>query len=266
MLKLGLKCSCYPQQLNDRLQYNPDIIELHLNEDDLFGDKRKKLETTITFLSNQGCAVYLHQPLKHNGKYLDIIDEQKENYLFYHLSARILAEICLSHSIKCVIHPHYVLTATSAINKENKNKMVNEIKQILSYGKDVFLWENAINGLFTAQNPNWFEDFVRPLSLPLAYDISHAFISFEGNNQLLLDQIEKLNPYIQYFHVVDSEGQKHDGLPLGTGSINWRPILPFLASRPYIYEISLRDTINADEMYKSHLYLLQMICSDANKD
>ncbi|MCM2535919.1 TIM barrel protein [Neobacillus pocheonensis] len=258
MLKLGLKCSYYTEQLYDRLQYKPDIIEFHLNEDDLFGDKRKQLENTITMLSGQGCDVYLHHPSKYNGRYLNIITEQKEDYLFYHLSTRILANICLTHSIKCVIHPHYLPTAASTINKENTDKMVNEIKQILSYGRDVFLWENSIHGLFTAQNPNWLDEIVRPLNLPLAYDISHAFISFKGNNRLLLDQIEKLDSYIQYFHVVDSEGQKHDGLQLGTGRINWKSILPFLTSRPYIYEINLKDITDAVEMYESHLYLVQL--------
>ncbi|MFJ7727756.1 hypothetical protein ACIQXV_16530 [Neobacillus sp. NPDC097160] len=40
MLKLGVKCSYAPEQLSDRLQYKPDFVELHLNEDDLFGKKR----------------------------------------------------------------------------------------------------------------------------------------------------------------------------------------------------------------------------------
>ncbi|MDQ0199226.1 TIM barrel protein [Neobacillus ginsengisoli] len=259
MLKLGLKCSYFPEQLYDRLQYRPDIIELHLNDDDLFGDKRKKLENTISMLLREDIEVYLHHPSKYNGRYLNIIHEQKEDYLFYHLSTRILADICLSHSIKCVIHPHYIQTDTSSINKENNDKIVNEIKHILSYGKGVFLWENSIYGLFTAQNPNWFEEIVRPLKLPLAYDISHAFISFRGNKRLLLEQIEKLDSYIQYFHVVDSEGQKHDGLQLGAGRIDWKPILPFLMSRPYIYEITLKDITDAVEMYESHLYLVQLL-------
>ncbi|WP_156289847.1 apurinic/apyrimidinic endonuclease family protein [Oceanobacillus salinisoli] len=258
MLKIGLKCSSDPEQLYDRLRYNPDIIELHLNEDDLFGEKRKQLESTISMLLSQGRDVYLHHPTKFNGRHLDIIHEQKEDYLFYHLSTRILADICISYSIKCVIHPHYLLTATSAIRKENMDNMVKEIKHILSYGKDVFLWENSINGIFSAQNPNWFEDMVKPLHLPLAYDISHAFISFQGDNRLLLEQIQKLDSYIQYFHVVDSEGKEHDGLALGTGRIHWGPILPFLTSRPYIYEINLRDLKDAAEMHESHLYLVHL--------
>ncbi|WP_219621084.1 hypothetical protein [Bacillus sp. UMB0893] len=92
----------------------------------------------------------------------------------------------------------------------------------------------------------------------MAYDISHAFISFKGDNRLLLEQIEKLDSYIQYFHVVDSKGQQHDGLQLGTGKINWEPILPFLMNRPYIYEINLKDITAAVEMYESHLYLLHL--------
>lgn len=258
MLELGLKCSYYPEQLYDRLKYNPAIIELHLYEDDLFGEKRKQLENTISMLVNQGYEVYLHHPSKYNGKYLDIIHEQKEHYLFYHLSTRILADICLTYSIKCVIHPHYIPSDTSIVNNENRDKIVNEIKQVLSYGKDAFLWENSIVGVFTAQNPYWFEDIVQPLNLPLAYDISHAFISFKGNNRLLIEQIKKLDSYIHYFHVVDSEGQKHDGLPLGTGSIDWKPIIPFLMNRPYIYEIVLKNKTNAAEMYDSHVYLVNL--------
>ncbi|MCQ6278549.1 sugar phosphate isomerase/epimerase [Bacillus sp. EB600] len=255
MLKLGVKSSYHPEQLYDRLTYKPDIIELHLVADDLFGEKRKQLEATISMLKSQECEVYLHHPSKYNGRFLDIIHEQREDYLFYHLSTRILADICATHSIKCVIHPHYSRSNTSAINKGNRDKMVHEISRILTYGNDSFLWENSIVGLFTAENPYWFEDFIQPLGLPLTYDISHAFISFKGNNQLLLEQIKKLAAYIQYFHVVDSKGQKHDGLPLGTGHIQWKPIIPYLMSRPYIYEITLKDQTNAIEMVQSHTYL-----------
>lgn len=255
LLKLGLKCSYAPDQLNDRLKYQPEIIELHLVDDDLFGSKRKQLEKTISTLVSQGYQVYLHHPVTYNGRYLNILHEQEEDYLYFHLSTRILADICSAHSVKCVIHPHYVKSETTMINPENTKRMVEELKQVLSYGKDVFLWENSIVGLFTAQNPRWFEDFIEPLNLPLVYDISHAFISFRGDNSLLLAQIEKLDPYIQYFHVVDSEGKRHDGITLGTGLIDWKPILPFIMTRPYIYEICLKDQTDASEMIQSHLYL-----------
>lgn len=258
LLKLGVKCSFYPEQLQERLKYHPEIIELHLFDEDLFGKKRKQLEDTISMLLNQGYKVYLHHPVKYRGRYLNMIHEQKEDYLFYHLSTRILAEICSSHSIKCVIHPHYVPSDLTKINQENTDLLVKEIRQILEYGNDVFLWENSIFGLFTAQNPRWLEDFVEPLNLPLVYDISHAFISFKGDNRLLLEHLKKFDPYIHYFHVVDSLGQTHDGLPLGSGLVDWRPIIPFLTSRPYIYEISLKDQMDALEMVQSHYYLKKL--------
>ncbi|WP_052352749.1 sugar phosphate isomerase/epimerase family protein [Neobacillus dielmonensis] len=259
MLRLGLKCSYEPEQLNDRLKYNPDIIELHLYEDDLFGEKRQLLENTISMLKTKGIQVFLHHPTKYHGSYLDINHEQEEDYLYFHLSTRILADICKTYSIQCVIHPHYILTRTCEINKENTENVRNEINKILSYGRNIFLWENSINGVFTAQNPNWFEEVVKPLNLPLTYDISHAFISFKGNNDLLINQIKQLDTHIQYFHVVDSEGKRHDGLPLGAGRIDWKPIIPYLLTRPYIYEIVLKDRTNASEMVDSHEYLLSMI-------
>lgn len=265
MLKLGLKCSFDPEQLYDRLTYKPDIIELHLLEDDLFGSKRQQLEKTISMLISMGFEVYLHHPVKYRGRYLNMIHPQPEDYLFYHLSARILAEICFNYSIKCVIHPQYLPSDTSRINPENRDHLLKEIKGILAYGKDVFLWENSIYGLFTAENPNWIEDFVQPLRLPLVYDISHAFISFKGDNRLLLAQIKQIDSYIHYFHVVDSKGQKHDGLPLGAGKIEWEPILPYLMTRPYIYEISLQDKTNAAEMYNSHQYLQHLLTQSEKK-
>jgi sugar phosphate isomerase/epimerase len=258
LLKLGLKCSYHPEQLYDRLKYRPEIIELHLVDEDLFGQKRRQLEATISMLKTLGCEVFLHHPAKYNGRFLNIIHEQQEDHLFYHLSSRILAEICLTHSVKCVIHPHYLPTDSSAITPENRDKLFHEISGILAYGREAFLWENSIVGLFTAENPNWFEDFIEPLELPLTYDISHAFISFKGNNVLLLEQIKKLHSYIQYFHVVDSEGQKHDSLTVGTGKIEWKPILPFLMTRPYIYEITLKDQTDAVEMIQSHQYLMKL--------
>lgn len=258
MLKLGLKCSYRPEQLYERLGYRPDIIELHLLDEDLFGQKRQQLEAAISMLTTHGYEVYLHHPTKYNGKFLNMIHPEQEDYLFFHLSTRILAEICLSHNIKCVIHPHYLPSNESAINNENRDKLFHEISGILTYGREAFLWENSVVGVFTAENPDWFEDFIRPLHLPLTYDISHAFISFRGNNQLLIEQIRKLDSYIKYFHVVDSEGQKHDSMVVGTGRINWKPILPFLQNRPYIYEIILKDQTNAIEMLQSHHYLTEL--------
>jgi hypothetical protein len=255
LLKLGVKCSYHPEQLYERLSYHPDIIELHLRDEDLFGENRKQLEATISMLKAQGYTVFLHHPVKYNGRFLNIMHEQQEDYLFYHLSTRILADICHTHSVKCVIHPHYIQSSASAINEENKEKLYHEMNGILAYGREAFLWENSIYGLFTADNPDWFKDFIEPLGLPLTYDISHAFISYKGNNALLLEQIKKLDAYIHYYHVVDSEGQKHDGLTVGTGRVDWKPIIPFLMNKPYIYEITLKDQRDAAQMIQSHLYL-----------
>lgn len=253
-----MKCSFRTEQLYDRLSYNPDLIEIHLFDDDLFGEKRQQLENTIEMLKGLGKQVYLHHPIKYRGKYLDIISDDPQVYGYYHLSTRILADICNQHNVKCVIHPHYESSVSSTMTDENRERMIEEIKNILSYSGDVFLWENTVEGLFSGRNQEWIEKIVKPLNLPIIFDISHSFISHNGDNDKLTEDLKALAPYIQYFHVVDSIGTEHDGLSLGKGKINWGPIIPYLKGKPYIYEVLLEDMNDAEEMAISHEYLMYL--------
>ncbi|MFJ6211163.1 hypothetical protein [Lysinibacillus sp. NPDC092081] len=181
------------------------------------------LEKTIQTIKDLGIRCVLHHPIKYNNQHLDIIHRDPTMRSYYDLSTRIIAEICIKHDINCVIHPHYTNPAGSDPNDINKvNEMKGEISKVLAYSKEVFLWENSIEGLFTAANSRWVEDFVEPLQLQIVYDVSHAFISYKGDNAKLIDNMEKLAPYIKYLHVVDSCGFQHDSLRLGDSYIDWK--------------------------------------------
>ena len=47
MVILGLKGTLIPNQLDNRLEKNPDLYEIHLSEADLFGEKYIDLENNI---------------------------------------------------------------------------------------------------------------------------------------------------------------------------------------------------------------------------
>lgn len=96
--------------------------------------------------------------------------------------------------------------------------------------------------------------------LQLAFDTSHCFIKVKANNEELLASLTRLKDQIVHYHLVDSYGQTHDSLTLGQGLIDWRRVLPRLnPAATSIYEINLKDQLDASEQVKSHEYLLNLL-------
>lgn len=241
-LKSGLK----KEHISNRLKYNPEILELHLNEEDMYQPER--IIDTIKMLQDQGIRVYLHHPSKYRGQYLDIISEDMERRFFYDWSSSVLARICEQMQVKCVIHCHYASSESSrGIENESKRlKVRKRIEEILSIHSSCFLWEDTIGGIFSAENPYLREEIIEPLNLPLTIDISHSFIALKGSNERLQTHLEHYAFYAQYYHVVDSMGVIHDSLPLGKGKINWAMVKPFVIDTDFIFEIGLSDSNHLD--------------------
>ncbi|GAE31406.1 TIM barrel protein [Alkalihalobacillus hemicellulosilyticus] len=241
-LKSGLK----EDHLANRLKYNPEILELHLNEEDMYQPGR--LVDTIKWLQSQGVTVYLHHPSKYKGYYLDIISNDKERRYFYDWSSSALATICEKMNVKCVIHCHYANSESSrGIDDQVKRWNVRKrIEEILSIHPTCFLWEDTIGGIFSAENPFLRKEIIEPLNLPLTIDISHSFIALNGSNERLQKHLENYAYYAKYYHVVDSKGLKHDSLPLGDGNIDWKMVKPFVVDTDFIFEIGLSDSDHLD--------------------
>ncbi|WP_062051333.1 TIM barrel protein [Bacillus sp. JCM 19034] len=251
-LKSGLK----KEHLTNRLKYNPEIIELHLNEEDMYRPER--IIETIEILQAKGIRVYLHHPSKYKGQYLDIISNDKERRYFYDWSSSVLARICEQMKVKCVIHCHYASSESSkGIEDEKKRISVRKrIEDILSIHSSCFLWEDTIAGIFSAENPYLLEEIIEPLHLPLTIDISHSFIALKGSNERLNTHLREHAYYARYYHVVDSMGVIHDSLPLGKGKIDWKMVKPFVVDSDFIFEIGLSDSNHLDcsPMLESAMY------------
>jgi len=224
--------------IKNRLKYKPEIIEFHLEEHDL--KDIELLEGKIEQVKKAGAKVYLHHPMRVNGKFLDIISRDEEVKNYYDWSSKILGELCEIHDIHCVVHGNYADSDSSVINEENTEKVKYRIQQILTLkGSDKFLWENSVTGVFSNKNEQLIDKIVSPLNLPLAVDISHTFISLKGNNEKLEKILIETKPYAKYYHVVDSLGESHDSLPLGKGKIDWEMVKPYIKDCPFIFEIGL---------------------------
>lgn len=247
-----VKSAVIEKQIQDRLQYQPEVFEFHLVESDLYGEKRKELQEAIRHVQSQGAKVYLHHPMKTGSHYLDIISYHPEVRSFYTESSRILHEICAEHHIRCVVHCNYATSDKSIeINSENSQEVKKEIEKILSFGRNSFLWEDSITGVFSYKNPELIDTVIRPLALPLVQDISHSFIALEGDNKKLLDVTSTISPFVEYLHVVDSMGEHHDSLILGEGKIDWHNIKPFTVGKDFIFEINCDNMLDCTPMIQS---------------
>ena len=254
-----VKSGLNPEHLQDRLQYHPEILELHLNEQDVLDPA--PLVQVIRSLKASIPKVYLHHPPKFRGQFLDIISSDPSIRTFYDESTRVLIEIARAEDVRVVIHAHYMGTDSKNFHDAHKVKeLSHRIAHFEERGSDVLLWENTIEGIFSTQNPDWITSIVEPLDLRLCMDISHAFIALHGDNEGLIRVLERVQPYADYFHVVDSMGTVHDGLALGEGKIDWRRVKDFLMGKDFIYEIDLRSSGHKDctPMLESAEYLLSL--------
>jgi len=246
-----LKTAVNPRDIADRMQYRPEILEFHLVEEDLY-NRKKELIDAIAYIQSQGVRVYLHHPMKLGNQTLDIISNYPEVRAFYRESCHILFELCSMYDIKCVLHCNYAQSDNSIQISDGITSLVKkEIENILTYGRDKFLWEDSIDGTFSFKNPQLFTHIIQPLHLPLVQDISHSFIALSGDNEKLLSVTKMIAPYVQYMHLVDSFGQSHDGLPLGKGLIQWDKIKQFTYGKDFIFEISLENVHNCSPMIQS---------------
>lgn len=241
MENVRLKTALHPQQIQDRLQYNPEIIEFHLTEKDVASPEQ--LITYIKECKSKGIRVYLHHPSKYKGQYLDIISESKEMRDYYDWSCKVLADICKQEQIKCVVHCHYAKSESSQYHHlAKRTEMRKRLEEILQISGDSFLWEDTIQGIFSVENPFLLSEIVKPLHLPLNIDISHSFIALKGDNQKLKQHLESYHSYTHYYHLVDSNGVQHDSLPLGEGRINWQMVKPYVKDKDFIFEIDLKGS------------------------
>jgi hypothetical protein len=248
-----LKCSLDSEQIKNRVNYGPEILEIQVAETDLVDDTN--LLQTIRKLKILGIQVYLHHPITYKNKKLDIMSTDNEIIEYYQLSCERLSGICKQESVHCVVHAHYSKSESSYYEgRSYTRKMKERIERIIQTSGDYFLWENTTKGLFSYANPYLLSEIIEPLHLSLCFDVSHAFISLKGNNEKLKQVVNQVHEYVRYYHVVDSKGIHHDALPLGKGNIDWKSLKPYLLQKDFIFEIGLKDYLDCTPMIQSADY------------
>lgn len=235
----------------DRLIHLPEVYEFHLEEADLEGQPYERLIQEILLVKRVAKTVVLHQPQKRQGLYQDIMDRSHWSQYLEH--AKKLAFLAKQYDINVVIHANYAYTESSHhLTRERTKLLKTQIEKVLLVdGTERFFWENSGEGLFSYENPYLLEEVIQPLKLSLCHDISHTFLSYKGDNEQLQKTFHDIYEYTKYFHVVDSMGIQHDGLPIGLGLIDWIPLKSLIDQKPFIFEIMLKDYNSGIEMFES---------------
>ncbi|GKT03610.1 sugar phosphate isomerase/epimerase family protein [Furfurilactobacillus entadae] len=262
-IQLGLKGSTAPAQYRDRLAYAPATFEFFLDEGDLTPTGLKHLQDAIDEVKTVTPHIVLHHPMKYGKWAVEMVTPEKEMpelYRFLQFSSDTLLDLAVKNDIQLLLHGSYSRQTQFFINHYDslataQAVVFNRLDHYAAQGGAHVMLENSISPLFYYGDPI-MDQTIAAHHYRLAFDTSHCFIKQHGSNDALAASLTTLRDQVVHYHLVDSYGQTHDSLPLGTGKIDWRTMLPLLnpqATR--IYEVNLADQTHANEMLESHRYL-----------
>lgn len=268
MVMLGLKASADPTQLATRLQYHPEVFEFYTDETDFTPSGLRRLAAAVKEVKATSTdKIILHHPMSYQGEHLEMIAPagyQPEIAEFLWRSTNELLQIAFDEDIQVLVHGSYG-KETHKVLQEYPNLaaaeevLYHKLDQFSALGQEHLMFENSTSPLFYYGNPE-LDQFIYEQGYRLAFDTSHVVIKAHGATEPLLKSLARLREHIVHYHLVDTMGQKHDSLQLGTGVIPWKQVLPLLNPKATnIYEIDVKDLNNPKEQLASHEYLQKLI-------
>lgn len=271
VLELGMKGGATTTEVNDRLRYEPETYEFHLFRKDLY-EGIDNLKDKIDMLYENGVTnIVLHHPMSGlDGNRCETYasrEKEPQRYKEWYETTIILSNIVKEYRRKgknmlALVHLCYGVTSKTYLeqgytSEEAVESLKENILEILPIVEDTICFENSsVKDKTLCLRNKELQEFIKENNVPICLDVSHLYIATDGSNDILEDIMVKLKENIVHYHVVDSLGQIHDGLPLGEGTIDWKRIKPLFNDKATsIYEIALKDIKDSTEMYKAHCYI-----------
>ncbi|MBB1062697.1 TIM barrel protein [Limosilactobacillus fastidiosus] len=266
---LGLKGSSNRQQIDDRLQYHPDVYEFYTSINDFTSEGFQALEEAVQYVQSRGTSkIIIHHPMFFKKWHTELVAPERdfpEIYRFIESSTEQLIDLAQKRNIQVLVHGGYAgKEVQKMVNRypsveAARQAVYNRLDRFARAGGNHIMFENSIAPVFSYGHPEQ-EDEILSHNYRLAFDTSHCFIEMHGNNQALQASLKHLQEHVVHYHLVDSLGQAHDSLQLGKGKIDWIHVLKLLnPDATNIYEINLRDQSNCREQVESHHYLVDLV-------
>lgn len=265
---LGLKGSSNRQQIDDRLQFHPDVYEFYTDANDFTPEGYRHLDEAVQYVQSKGITnIVIHHPMVFKQWHSEVVAPEKdfpELYRFIETSTEQLINLAKKRNIQVLVHGGYAGEEVQQMvdlypNVEAARQAVySRLDRFAKAGGNHIMFENSIAPVFAYGHPAQ-EDEILAHNYRLAFDTSHCFIEMHGDNKALQASLKHLRDHVVHYHLVDSMGQTHDSLQLGKGKIDWAPVLKLLNPKATsIYEINLKDQSNCREQVASHRYLTKI--------
>lgn len=265
---LGLKGSSDRVQIDDRLQHHPAVYEFYTASSDFTAEGYRRLYDAVQYVQAAGINhIVLHHPMKFGDHHSEIVAPEKqypELYRFIEESTAKLIRLADDLDVQVLVHGGYSgpevnhMVALYPTVQDAREAAYKRLDRFAKDGGDHIMFENSIAPVFAYGDPAQEEEILAH-NYRLAFDTSHCFIYLHGDNVGLQKALQQLKNNVVHYHLVDSMGETHDSLTLGTGKIDWQGVLPLLNERATsIYEINLHDQTNCAEQLASHRYLTDL--------
>lgn len=266
--QLGLKGSSDRVQIDDRLKHQPTVYEFFTAASDFTADGYRHLHDAIQYVQSMGIKhIVLHHPMNFKNYHSDVVAPEKyypDLYRFIEETTDQLIRLGDDLNVQVLVHGGYSgpevehMVDLYPSVEDARQAVYDRLDRFARAGRDHIMFENSIAPVFAYGHPAE-EDEILDHNYRLAFDTSHCFIELHGDNQGLQESLRHLAPAVVHYHLVDSLGQTHDSLTLGTGKIDWAGVLPLLNPQATnIYEINLHDQTNCKEQLASHEYLTKL--------
>jgi len=233
---LGMKVRKH--DLDDMLKFNPKILEFHFSDSDL--------ELKIDRKFDQQLIVHCYEYF--NRKLLDIVSLEETNQIHSQEKTLELIQKAIDKTVSLgeqfqgkpsiIIHPggYSLNELNSSLIQKMKDKLVDAVKQ-LDLKKVNFLLENMppYAWFFGGRwNSNVFlaasemVNYCKETGLHACFDICHSQLYCNTKKLSLVDELVKLEGYVDHYHLSDAGGIDGEGLQFGEGDLPFEKIIPIL--------------------------------------
>jgi tRNA G37 N-methylase Trm5 len=235
---IGLKSSIKKKEIDSRLIYRPNIMEIHTFFED-FEKNFTKFKNSISKLIKQGYKVIVHQPFCSERNF-DMIYCNAFNPIFQKMISLIK-----EFGVELVIHAN-----SYKEDRVDKDQIYNNIKTFKKYYNNIY-FENGNIGFFSKRDD--ILDLIKQTKIKnVCIDTCHLLHFY--NSKKIIGIIKEIQKYCNtYFHLSDFKDNIH-GKKLNKDSlINLKEVLPLINKG--VVEVKSKDEVKANEMISSYKYL-----------
>lgn len=228
--------------LNDMLKFNPHVLEFHFSDSDLHLELEGKF--------SQKLIVHCYEYFKR--KLLDIVSFGETNQIHSQEKTIELIQKAIDKTKTLskqftgtptlIVHPGgYSLNQLSSSEiQKMKDSVVDAVGKLDFKGVN-FLLENMPPYAWFFGG-RWFSncflsatdmvEYCKQTGLKVCYDLCHSYLYCNKNNLSVKDELQKIETFVEHFHLSDAKGVDGEGLQFGEGDLPFSKVIPILNKYP----------------------------------